>query len=163
LPHVSAPFELADGNQRRVIVGFNVFGHDVGKHVQKVPEHSQEFRRRVQAPRSRQQFSLEKIRSNPQLTKWLVLAKREKVKQEFQKAQEALDLEIECLLRKHQESGMRIEDLMEACGRNDGQWPNPQDVQVHLQRRLRDGIITCSNPSDELTNHDVIYWKKLLT
>jgi hypothetical protein len=163
LPHVSSPFKLSDVKRRRVIVGFNVFGHDVGGYVQKVPEHSQEFRRRVQQPCSRQQFSLEKIRSNPKLSKWLVLAKREKVRQEFQKAQELLDRDIECLLKEHEDSGMSIEDLMEACGRGDGQWPNQQDVQVHLKRRLRQGTITCSNPIDEPTRQDVIYWKKLLT
>lgn len=36
----------------RVIVGFNVFGHDVGSLVSKAPEHSRAFHRRVRLYRS---------------------------------------------------------------------------------------------------------------
>ena len=123
LPHSSTRIEsIEDENLMRVMVGFNVFAHDIGPLVQQAPEHSDQFRRQVERRRkllllsnkynstgnkdesmsssspsavvddkkSRQKLSLEAIKRNKPLAKLLVLAKREKIKQEFREEQERL-------------------------------------------------------------------------
>lgn len=119
----------------RVIVGFNVFGHDVGSLVSKAPEHSRAFRRRVRLYRSAMVacaarggirggeggdddddidndvidvdpggksrrsvvgggMDITRIRENRVLTKLLILAKRERVKEKFRLDRERLSIGI---------------------------------------------------------------------
>jgi len=47
LPHLSTPITALPPDQRRVILGFNFFAHDVGPHVARAPEHSDVFNRTV--------------------------------------------------------------------------------------------------------------------
>ena len=188
LPHLSAPIEhirSKDSNsnsipscqpeidngtslvtsppQSRVIVGFNVFGHDVGARIAKAPEHSKQFRRRVRwyraamnacvldgeeslyktstsatTPLSTEMFEnavrgnasipkkieddkvgrntsngvidLSQIRKNKGLTKLLVLAKREIVKEALRRNQEQLSRNIwQRLLRHHRKNAINSE------------------------------------------------------
>ena len=127
LPHLSAPIKHIGANTSlnkcrnseihrksspsRVIVGFNVFGHDVGEVISHAPEHSRAFRRKVKlyratvgactsekfnkanddnVTRSTSGLNYSQIRQNKVLTKLLVLAKREKVKRDFRDLEERL-------------------------------------------------------------------------
>jgi len=152
-------------------MGFNAFGFDIGHMVQKAPEHSKSFRRKVKLHRSGimlgttysnnmtmtsmtantrpfihgQQHSksnhsttnhhcgsttnnnntitnkrsiggkvvsLETIRQNKAFTKLLVLAKREKIKEELKRNQERLTFAIwNMLLAKEQKLGNGEEDI----------------------------------------------------
>ncbi len=123
----------------RVIVGFNVFRTDVGPTVMAAPEHSNAFRRRIKWHRAlhHSSLSLSNIHNYKALTKLLVLAKREKQRDEFRKQQELLDADIEAILHKH--TCMQVEVLMKKCGTQNGEWPSAMDVQVHLQRRVNQG------------------------
>ena len=146
LPHLSAPFVCHNG-QYRVILGFNVFRNDVGPRVSQAPEHSHAFRRRIQCHRvlllsnKKKHMSLKSIRQNKALTKLLVLAKREKVKADLRVAQQKLDEELERIFLKV--GSIKVETLMNRWGRVDGEWPSAIDVQVHLQRRVREGTVLC--------------------
>mmetsp|Transcript_38925 Transcript_38925/g.81426 ORF Transcript_38925/g.81426 Transcript_38925/m.81426 type:complete len:636 (-) Transcript_38925:49-1956(-) len=170
-PHLSAPIQgigtqdsnSADGDGRgaspqisRVIVGFNVFGHDVGAHIAKAPEHSKPFRRKVRLYRSTINASMtgqtsvgeksrqggmdiSQIRKNKGLTKLLVLAKREKVKEELRRNQEQLTCRIwrRMLSRPSQDGSLpRVSDIVNEFGSPndglDGVWPKSIDVHVHL-------------------------------
>jgi hypothetical protein len=131
LPHLSTKIEsfgsdtLDASNLKRVIVGFNVFLHDIGPIVQNAPEHSHVFNQKVKMQRMqrrrRQQqqqndggdrgradggsrLSLQALQSNPQLAKLLVLAKRQKVKQDLCQAQAALTQHIVALLLAKQQA-----------------------------------------------------------
>ncbi|KAL7548150.1 hypothetical protein ACHAWF_011441 [Thalassiosira exigua] len=156
LPHLSAPIEtIGPSNVSRVIVGFNVFGHDVGMQVSKAPEHSKAFRRKVRLYRStiastrkskgagrkstQDGMDLNQIRQNKGLTKLLVLAKREKVKSELRRNQEQLSLRIwNCILSQHSRGGplLQVADIVKefGCANDDLDvaWPNSSDVHVHL-------------------------------
>ncbi|CAJ1945138.1 unnamed protein product [Cylindrotheca closterium] len=95
LPHGSTKVEKIHGDQLRVIVGFNVFCAKSGPLVQLAPEHSDKFRRKVLGMKMfSQNVSLESIRKNKPLTRLLVMAKREKAKNEFRQSQETLKREI---------------------------------------------------------------------
>lgn len=81
LAHLSSPIDQIEGvGSKRVIIGFNLFAKDVGAFVQKVPEHSDQFRRLVRINRSlvirNGGLRLEEINSNKPLIKMLTLAKR---------------------------------------------------------------------------------------
>ena len=176
LPHLSAPVEsiLATGCRgggdgcdprvSRVIVGLNVFGHDVGPLVSRAPEHSRPFRRRVRLYRSAINacrakgdgdpaggkstragggMDLSRIRKNRGLTKLLVLAKRERVKEELRLDQERLSRGIRDRLLRYRGRGLpppRVADIIEEFGGpNDdinGSWPKSVDVHVHLHHML---------------------------
>jgi hypothetical protein len=82
-------------------------------------------------------ISLSNIRQNKALTKLLVLAKREKVKEEFRKKQQQLDNDIKTALIENE--SMSVEVLMLKFGKTSGEWPSAMDVQVHLQRRVNHG------------------------
>ena len=146
LPHLSAPFACRGGY--RVIVGFNVFRNDVGPTVSQAPEHSHAFRRRVQCHRALlynqpKKLSLKSIRQNKALTKLLVLAKREKVKADLRKAQQKLDEDIDAMLQMN--GSVNVETLMNSCSRRNGEWPSVIDVQVHIQRRVNNGMLLCDS------------------
>ncbi|KAL9190874.1 hypothetical protein ACHAXT_000580 [Thalassiosira profunda] len=161
LPHLSAPVDSINGLEKsslsstsRVIVGFNVFGHDVGECVAKAPEHSRAFRRKVKLYRAttvkgagkkgRGGMDISQIRKNKGLTKLLVLAKREKVKEELRRNQQQLSDRIwQRLLSNHRQGLplLRVADLVAEFGSTndsvDGTWPKSDDVHVHLNQMLR--------------------------
>jgi len=169
LPHLSAPVEsiTIDNNAStlaRVIVGFNVFGHDVGERISKAPEHSKTFRRKVRMYRStintckpkesknegnksRQTgMDISQIRKNKGLTKLLILAKREKVKKELRRNQEQLSCKIWnrlLLVENHADKNgqlLTVADIVHEFGSInddiDGSWPKSIDVHVHLHHLL---------------------------
>jgi hypothetical protein len=147
LPHHSTCVEtLLPATQKRVIVGFNVFGHDYGPQVQQAPEHSEVFRRKVALQRalllSKKScdggINVKTLQANKGLSKLLVLAKRAKIKQELAQAQQELDLALDAyLLTNAMECGVTIESLMKQFGTSkDGGWPSPVDVQVHINQRI---------------------------
>ena len=91
---------------KRVVVGFNVFLPDVGPVIQPAPEHSEAFRRRVlslsrrsSSSRTKQQLSLDHIKSHPTLARLLVRAKRNKVQRDYARAVDELDRQIDTYLR----------------------------------------------------------------
>lgn len=182
LPHLGAPVLRLPRDKSRVIVGFNVFGHDVGPEVRKAPEHSDAFRRRVKVLRAIRgstaplegRIDLERVRNNKGLTKLLVLAKREKMKERWRAASSKLTEDIVSALLPPMPSsssssaivvagdaGERdpadadaefgggddaaagaaatASDLSKRFGRTDGSWPSRTDVEVHLDRMIRDG------------------------
>jgi hypothetical protein len=178
LPHLSAPITSISTHENgidgksisssRVIVGFNAFGHDVGALIAKAPEHSKPFRRKVRLYRStinscaaadgntvgnsrkvQGGMDLSQIRQNKCLMKLLVLAKREKVKEELRRNQEQLSFQVwQRLLSHHQNyaqdnntrSLLRVYDIVEEFGSPndgvDGLWPKSIDVHVHLHHML---------------------------
>jgi hypothetical protein len=152
LPHLSTTVERIDSKvgsrmacpPKRVIVGFNVFLHDVGPTVQRAPEHSAAFRRKVMVERflfQKRRFPLELVKQSPNLAKLLVLAKRQKAKQEFSQAQQELNGEIQRFLQ--QTTAVPIAELMKRYGQSDGVWPSGADVQVQIHRQCQDGRLSC--------------------
>ena len=145
LPHASSRVESIEDNNEslRVIVGFNVFSHDIGPMVQKAPEHSDAFRRQVQVQRKVQQLltqkkpiDLKSIQNNKPLSKLLVLAKRERIKQRFRAAQAELQERLPTLLPAP------VQHLMDTLSSTDtGYWPGPVDVQVYLHHQVIDGSL----------------------
>ena len=178
LPHLSAPIEhISRPELSRVIVGFNVFGHDVGERVAKAPEHSKPFRRKVRLYRSTINtcittttttkdahaanggkvlestgMKISQIRKNKGLTKLLVLAKREKIKEELRRNQHQLSCNIwHRLLDAHQsEIFLQVADIVKELGQHndgiDGAWPKSVDVHVHLNLLLSTNLSAQVSP-----------------
>jgi len=138
-------------------VGFNVFGHDIGPAVQRAPEHSDTFRRKVQLQRalgSNRSVSMERVRNNKALTKLLVLAKREKIKHEYALAQRKLQEEIPAMLPATVQSLMDQFGIDFSVSQDSSQsnvhkkqqqspsitWPNPTDVHVYINQGVQDGV-----------------------
>jgi hypothetical protein len=181
LPHLSAPIDYIGArkmnNQHqaeehvpsRVIVGFNVFGHDVGNMIAKAPEHSKAFQRRVKLYRAtvgtyvsgklsndnvpkeqsepKSGLSLSDLKRNKALTKLLVLAKREKAKEEFRQQQDQLTIDIWRKLlqwKKEELSGIRLGDIIDELSNtkidSDGRipWPRKDDVHVQLHHMIKE-------------------------
>jgi hypothetical protein len=140
------------GPPKRVIVGFNVFLHDVGPTVQRAPEHSAAFRRKVTVERflmQKRRFSLELVQQNPSLAKLLVWAKRQKVKKEFSQAQQELNDEIQRFLQH--ETAVPVAELVTKFGQMNGVWPSALDVHVQIHRQGKGGrlsIIQGGEPHD---------------
>lgn len=134
MPHLSTKIESFgsdtldnDSSFRRVIVGFNVFLHDIGPIVQNAPEHSHVFNEKVKLQRMQRRrrpqqqqngggrgggrLSLQAVQSNPKLAKLLVLAKRHKVKQDLCQAQTALTQQIVTLLLVKQAEEQQQQDI----------------------------------------------------
>lgn len=126
LPHSSTQVTALQEGSYRVIVGFNVFGHDVGPTVQQAPEHSEAFRRETQ------QWTFTQIRQNPVLARSLVQAKRQHERQQFVQRQAQLDAAI--LQRLPCTVGALIQQLQ------DDPWPTSPDILIHLHRRQREGL-----------------------
>lgn len=189
LPHLSAPIEqilvnkanasnpqsLDNSFPSRVIVGFNVFGHDVGDVIAKAPEHSRAFRRKVKLYRAtvgacatdtsnnvntkalddkkKSGLNLEQVSQNKALAKLLVLAKREKVKQEFKQQQDKLTNSIWRKLLEskiqNEHSPLSVGDVVKEFGNAtidaEGRipWPKPDDVHVHLHRMIKEKKPVC--------------------
>lgn len=153
LPHLSTKVEsiLAGENDcRRVIVGFNVFLKDVGAEIQQAPEHSDAFRRQVRRQSNNNKHKklvLSQVLANPKLSKLLVLAKREKIKQDFFKAQEQLDRRIQCFLES-QDDSVSVQQLLDFLSSSSSitddtaLWPrNVNDLHVHIHHRWKQGFL----------------------
>jgi hypothetical protein len=159
LPHLSAPIKLiGDSHITRVIIGFNVFCHDVGGLVAKAPEHSKQFQRKVKLYRTTLNVSvmqqddncktkcginLSRMSQNKGLTKLLILAKRERVKEQLRRDQKQLTRSIWNRLLSHHASNEKrnlcVGDIVDEFGiPNDilG-WPTPVDAHVHIHNMLR--------------------------
>jgi len=179
LPHLSTPIKSiskdSQGEKKsRVILGLNVFGHDVGPAVSQAPEHSDAFRRKVRMyrallrksascsnvddrscsgnPQPSNGLSMESVRKNKALSKLLILAKRERIKQDLRERQEQLTKQIwdileeeSCFEQNDDKEGKRrkavaVGEIMARLGNHNddqhgsmnGTWPSPTDVQVHL-------------------------------
>lgn len=154
LPHASTKVEHIDGNQLRVIIGFNVFGHHVGPTVQRAPEHSEQFRRQIQAQRvllrnNKNVLSLEQLKQNKPLAKLLVLAKREQIKKQFREAQRRLIDEIS----NHVPA--TVQELMDQYydENSDLCWPTSKvDVQVFIHHEIQQGrLITIPSTNNART------------
>ena len=167
LPHLSAPIksisssgEDAENNRQRsksrVILGMNVFGRDIGPEVSKAPEHSDAFRRKIKMYRAllskpsqngdgkertsthNTKLSVEAVKKNKALSKLLVLAKREKIKEDLRRRQAQLTVDIWAALdaaeKSNSSSPLTVGELMERLGNPSTEltWPTPTDVHVHL-------------------------------
>ena len=138
LPHLSSPISNMSDGKKRVIIGLNIFGNDVGAIIKKAPEHSETFNNKVRMHRmlqSKDKMSILDLRKNKVLTKLLVLAKREKIKQDLKKSQRQLTQQIiECVRRTE---GTTVLTLMNSlsCDKPN-MWPSPDDVHVHVNCML---------------------------
>jgi hypothetical protein len=151
LPHASTRVaSIVPNDQKRVIVGLNVFAHDFGPLVQQAPEHSRAFRMQVGArPHG---CTVLDVKANPALRHALVLAKRERVRRDYIMATEELDRAIADILQSN-EAAVSVERLMrECCSQDVNVWPNATDVQAHIQRQWRQGklIVECATGIGEL-------------
>jgi hypothetical protein len=143
---------------QRVVVGFNVFLHDVGPVIQQAPEHSEAFRSRVQQQRQNRvakskTLSLEAVASNPRLRRLLVLAKREKCKNDFKFAQNELDLKIQKYLEDKNDV-VSVQELLDAFNPTHPpiEWPyNVNDVHVYIHSCWKRGRfrVVAGNEKDE--------------
>ena len=171
LPHLSTSIKSispsgqdAENNRQRsksrVILGMNVFGHDIGPDVSKAPEHSDAFRRKIKMYRALlskpsqngdgserssthdTKLSVEAVKNNKALSKLLVLAKREKIKEDLRKRQTQLTGDILAALDAAEKSDnfspLTVGELMERLGKpsTESTWPTPTDVHVHLHHLL---------------------------
>lgn len=177
LPHLSTPIQSistsssdASGpsEKLRVILGMNVFGHDIGQEVSRAPEHSDAFRHKIKMyrallskpcpngdgyerslARTNSKLSVEAVKKNKALSKLLVLAKREKVKQDLRERQGRLTENIFEALQKVssvEASPITVGELMDSLGQSntdDGaNWPTHTDVHVHIHH-----LIAAKSPS----------------
>lgn len=185
LPHLSTRIEsiqdidsnaIPESDTKRVIMGFNVFMHDVGPAVQEAPEHSEEFRQRIRRSKEINRsngVSLTAISANPRLRAMMIRAKREKDRQEFAKAQTDLNEKMrEFLLGKHIAGNddrtstptatvhellhMLFPTLDSMKGCRDS-WPcTITDVHVHVHRQWKQGTVQCYQWSDESRTKELI-------
>ncbi|KAG7374487.1 hypothetical protein IV203_013582 [Nitzschia inconspicua] len=145
LPHSSTKINAIHGTQDRVIVGFNVFCHTAGPFVQQAPEHSDQFRRAVNLQRyisktikkEKGGMSLQLLKKNRALSKLLVLAKRQRIKEEFNHSLDRLLEEVPrhlpttvAELMAHFSSRYNIQS---------------DDVQVFLHHQIRRGQLKVIN------------------
>jgi len=147
LPHGSTKVEKIHGDQLRVIVGFNVFCTNSGPLVQLAPEHSEKFRRKVLGMKIlSQDVSFQAIKRNKPLARLLVLAKREKVKNEFRQSQEKLKREMQLLLPA------TVQKLADRFCSNPmkNSWPRkPEDLQVFIYDQVLKGEYRLAESGDE--------------
>lgn len=156
LPHLSTTVEeIQDPFSKRVIVGFNVFLSDIGPMVQQAPEHSDAFRDQVAWRRRQNKLSLETIRQNPSLSKLLVLAKREKERQELVRKQQWMDDVLMRLLHESS-SPLSLQDLLhrissECTNNNDASELSVSvvDIHIHLHRQYCKGVFRLVQKSVE--------------
>lgn len=98
-PHFSGRVRSLPAGVKRVVVGFNLFPHEIGPFVEKFPEHSDAFNKYVKLSQAAakqlrqsltstgggQAWSLESLRANPKqaaFVKWLARKVREKQQQQ---------------------------------------------------------------------------------
>lgn len=144
LPHLSTTVDSIEENWKRVIVGFNVFLKDVGPLVQESPEHSEAFRARVQTMRLQQQRRRSIQRMSQQMKRMLVLAKRQKIKEDYGKAKDQLDRLIKDHF-DHESEQVSTQAELVSCAAvliSEGHWPcNEDDIKAYLSQRCNDGFL----------------------
>ena len=162
LPHLSGTVMDVERG-KRVIVGFNVFDHDIGPIVSKCPEHSDQFRKMVKWHRSIRNatgtarsggIKLERIRENKALTKLLILAKRQKVKEQWEEIRKMMTMWLIEQLDDNDSEGrcrsqhnMKISELLKRWRKDDGRivldtiQPSADDLHVHIHQLLKKGDV----------------------
>lgn len=146
LPHLSGKVldieDTKEGGAKRVVMGFNIFGHRVGEWVQRCPEHSDKFRKMVQihqwfintsnnclsekyddnngksyveTSHEKHVISFEMIKNNRGLAKLLILAKKERMKKQWEEAKNVMTEWIIRELRQCSASGeiITVSDLLQ--------------------------------------------------
>ena len=93
LPHFSAPITSIPDGMKRVIVGFNVWNHEIGPIVEQYPEHSSKFNKFVKLSQTAVKFkgglTIEAVKRNPKLAAFVkLLAKKMKEKQQLEEQEE---------------------------------------------------------------------------
>lgn len=78
LPHLSSTVEDVGDGMSRVIIGFNLFDHEVGPMAQQYPEHSAKFNKFVKLNQGVKSLRLEDCQRNPKLARLLVYLLRKK-------------------------------------------------------------------------------------
>ena len=141
---VSSVSDPVAENVRRVIVGFNVFLHDVGPIIEQAPEHSEAFRKRVSdKTRPKGNISLQAFTTNPQLRRVLVLAKRQKSLNNFKQAQSNLDDRMHQFIDSKNER-VTVGELLDAFTPSDSanHWPfDANDVLVQIHNACKKGFL----------------------
>lgn len=175
-PHLSTLIKkMSPPNiHQRVIMGLNVFGFDVGPLVQKAPEHSATFQKKVkrmQALSRSSQISqqiycqdgqndstaygmnLHQLRKNKTLTKLLVLAKREKVKQAYENEKRQTLVQLKEIISK--EKQVTVADLMKRLSRfNHNDTPREVDVLVYIHNWIQAKELETHGISIQCTNEE---------
>jgi hypothetical protein len=164
LPHSSTLIqEIHPPDCRRVIVGFNVFGHDIGSIVQSAPEHSATWKRQVKLMRLQQRQGHKRIpisigsipHLSPAIRKLLVLAKRRRVQDEWR--HEYLSGHLKEALHASESMSERIteNELVQlilsrsmSTSTTSG-WPTEGDVQLFLREHWSPGIACDRGLPDE--------------
>ena len=86
-------------------------------------------------------LNLSQIRKNKGLTKLLVLAKRERVKEQLRRDQKQLTSDIWNLLLSHHcaDRLLCVGEIVEQCGipNTESGWPTSVDVHVHLHNMIK--------------------------
>jgi len=170
LPHLSGPIiDIEEG--KRVIVGFNVFGHDVGEFVRKCPEHSDKFRKMVKLHRSLRKvkcesttkgINIEDVKKNKALTKLLVLAKRQREKDQWIETRKAMTkwLLDHIHADKHEDNensnlhvniGIAVYDLLNHW-RNENSHPTKDDLHIQIHRLVKEGSLQLA--TSDTSNHN---------
>jgi hypothetical protein len=140
LPHASSTIQSIQGDQDRVIIGFNVFCKTVGPLVSQAPEHSDAFRRLIQfekylhrETKKHKQIDIKYFLQNKTLAKLLVLSKREQQKKEFQCQMKSL-LDKQIPQKLPSTVGELMKQLTEDCS-----MISPEDIRVYLHLYIRRG------------------------
>jgi hypothetical protein len=127
---------------KRVVVGFNVFLHDVGPVIQPAPEHSEAFRKRVRLPRrstKSDSFSLEAVMANPRLRRLLILAKREKRTADLVSLKHKMEVAIQKYLESKQFVSVKeLLELFPSQVKNDDPF-NIDDMHVCIHNLWKGG------------------------
>jgi hypothetical protein len=155
LPHYSTMVQAVPAGQCRIILGFNVYAAPAGAWVERLPEHSPAFCRKValqratwgQRPQQTEQGKQENtmttrdwIRAHPKLAARLVRVHRRQTLQEHQ-AQLQADL-MQLLL------GNKVL-LARQCQEQLFPQYQPEQVLVQLKRAIRQGLVIVLHGDDE--------------
>jgi hypothetical protein len=153
LPHSSTLVqEIYPPDCRRVIVGFNVFGHDIGSIVQAAPEHSATWKRQVKLMRLQQSQERKHIplsigsisQLSPAMRKLLVLAKRRKIQDDWRREylsnqlDEALNAGEYMTLPVTESELVRRILYRSSSASTASAWPTERDVQLFLKEHWFD-------------------------
>ena len=172
LPHLSGKvLQLVDG--KRVIVGFNVFGDDVGQLVEDCPEHSERFRKMIKLHRTMNQIGnkdnvgngvdVTSLKQNKGLARMLVLANRQRVKAEHRKNRQFMSTWIMDTIKARydsQESDIDMNPL--TVSKLLGLWEKQQialplateDLHIQIHRLWKEGTLEVRTDSNGKENDD---------
>ena len=134
LPHLSTPTK-PDMKEPRIIMGFNIFGVDVGRFVEEAPEHSAIFQQKVLQCRRRNKISIQSILSSSRFKDKLKKAQnREKLKHlQHQWTQHIL----EHFLEKGNQTRTSCGDLIKTLSsRTSIPNVNGLDIQYHIHKLI---------------------------